>query len=44
MGEHANQIVHKSDEIKNSANNTGNLSKEVTKGGLSVSFNKAKGI
>lgn len=43
MGEHANQIVHKSDEIKNSANNTGNLSKEVTKGGLSVSFNKAKG-
>ncbi|MBZ1509562.1 hypothetical protein [Leuconostoc mesenteroides] len=43
MGEHANQIVHKSEGTKNIDNNTGNLSKEVTNEGLSVSFTKEKG-
>lgn len=43
MGEHANQIVHKSEENKTNDNNTGNLSKKVTKEGLSVSFTKGKG-
>ena len=43
MGENANQIVHKSEGTKTSDNNTGNLSKEVTNGGLSVSFTNKKG-
>lgn len=43
MGENANQIVHKSEGAKTSDNNTGNLSKEVTNEGLSVSFTKEKG-
>lgn len=43
MGENANQIVHKSEATKTIDNNTGNLSKEVTKDGLSVSFNNEKG-
>ncbi|MCO4636056.1 hypothetical protein Si034_00815 [Streptococcus infantarius subsp. infantarius] len=42
MGEHANQIVHKSEENKTNDNNTGNLSKKVTKEGLSVSFTNEK--
>ncbi|MDT2559250.1 hypothetical protein P7D19_10780 [Lactococcus petauri] len=41
MGQKANQIVHKSEGTKDK--NTGNLSKEVTKGGLSVSFINGKG-
>lgn len=43
MGENANQIVHKSEGTKTIDNNTGNLSKEVTNEGLSVSFTKEKG-
>lgn len=43
MGEKANQIVHRSEGTKTIDNNTGNLSKEVTNGGLSVSFTKEKG-
>lgn len=43
MGENANQIVHKSEEAKTVDNNTGNLSKEVTNQGLSVSFTNEKG-
>lgn len=46
MGEHANQIVHKSEGTKNSDNNTGNLSKEVKNDGLdglSVSFTNGNG-
>lgn len=43
MGENANQIVHKSEATKTIDNNTGNLSKEVTNDGLSVSFNNEKG-
>lgn len=43
MGENANQIVHKSEVTKTIDNNTGNLSKEVTNDGLSVSFNNEKG-
>lgn len=43
MGENANQIVHKSEGTKTIDNNTGNLSREVTNEGLSVSFTKEKG-
>lgn len=43
MGESANQIVHKSEGNKTNDNNTGNLSKEVKNGGLSVSFTNEKG-
>lgn len=43
MGESANQIMHKSEVNKTVDNNTGNLSKEVTNDGLSVSFNNEKG-
>ena len=43
MGEDANQIVDKSEGTKTSDNNTGNLSKEVTNEGLSVSFTNKKG-
>lgn len=42
MGENANQIVHKSEATKTIDNNTGNLSKEVTNDGLSVTFNNEK--
>lgn len=42
MGENANQIVHKSEATKTVDNNTGNLSKEVTNDGLSVTFNNEK--
>lgn len=41
MGQKANQIVHKSEGTNDK--NTGNLSKEVTKGGLRVSFINGKG-
>lgn len=38
MGEKANKIVHKSAEKPDEKNNTGHISKEVTKDGLSISF------
>lgn len=43
MGENAKQIVHESEGTKTKDNNTGNLSKEVTNEGLSVSFTNEKG-
>lgn len=43
MGQNAKQIVHKSERNKTIDNNTGNLSKEVTNEGLSVSFTNEKG-
>lgn len=43
MGESADQIVHKSEGTKTNDNNTGNLSKEVKNGELSVSFTNKKG-
>lgn len=42
MGQNANQVVYQSETNKTIENNTGNMSKEVKKEGLSISLNNEK--